>query len=130
MNQSNVQVIQGFYAALGQGDIETALTYLDPEFVLYQADSLPYGGVYHGYAGVTEFFTLFGQTWQQFQSLEAEYLNAGDYVIVRSRIQGHTKQTNNQVEMPMIQVFQMRHGKAIAAYPFYWDTAKLLQALI
>ncbi|MBC8161499.1 MAG: nuclear transport factor 2 family protein [Roseiflexaceae bacterium] len=129
MVQSNVQVIQDFYADLGRGELSAAFTHLDPEFELHQAESLPYGGVYRGYESVTKFFEVFGRTWANFQSTDVEYLEAGDYVIVRSRIRGQAKQSGNELEMPMIQVFQMRDGKAITAHPFYWDTARLLQVL-
>lgn len=129
MTQSNVQVIQDFYAALGRGELNAAFAHLDPEFELHQAESLPYGGVFRGHTGVTKFFEVFRQTWANFESVDVEYFAAGDNVIVYSRIRGRAKQNDNELEMPMIQVFRMRSGKAITAHPFYWDTARLLEAI-
>lgn len=130
MSQKNVQNIQAFYAALSRGDVEVAFTYLDPAFVLHQADSLPYGGTYQGHEAVKAFFEIFNRIWEQFQSVEVDYLAIGDEVFVRSRIRGRVRQTGREVEMPMVQIFHMQEGKAIAAYPFYWDTATLLEALM
>lgn len=58
----NVATMERVYAAVPAGDLDTALSLLDPEvtIVYYGSDATPYTGEYHGIDGAVEFFTRVG----------------------------------------------------------------------
>ena len=64
-----ITVIQRFYEAEtayltpGGGDFEALAATLDPECVLHQPASLPYGGEWRGPAGFAHWLQAFGAQW-------------------------------------------------------------------
>jgi hypothetical protein len=44
MSHDNVRIVQAVYGARGRGDLAALLPHLDPEFVAYESDALPYAG--------------------------------------------------------------------------------------
>ena len=95
-----------------------------------QADSLPFGGVYIGWAGyldVTE--KLFGKmrkvhlelidTWQANQcSLVAHFM-----------LEAISKSTKEKISMPLLEIWEFEGDKVSAITPFYHDTHLLSELL-
>ncbi len=128
MSAQNIQIIQDFYERLQQRGHESAFGLLAPDFVLHQAESLPYAGVYRGVEGVKKFFSVFFQIWQTFHSDKIEYFSLDDErVLALSQVRA-TAKTGHQIDMPMAQVFSVRNGRILEARPFYWDTAEVKRA--
>ena len=126
---SNQEIVEEFYAHLRNGDMQSAFSLLHEDFVLHQADSLPYGGDYVGHDGIRQFFGLLGETWGDFGSYNVEYIDSGDRVVAISRMKGTIKGTNTTLDIPMVQVYKIKDGKLLETYPFYWDTAAIAEAV-
>lgn len=128
-NASLTAVVESFYAALGRSDYDAAFGLLADDFVLAQAESLPYGGTWEGTDGVRAFFQRLSDTWARFGSRETRYLTDGTTTVVALSVaEGETK-AGEQFEMPMAQVYTVRGGKLVEARPFYFDTAALNRAV-
>jgi len=58
----NIAATKAIYAAIPAGDLDTALSHLDPEvrITYYGTDAVPYAGEHNGTAGAVEFFTIVG----------------------------------------------------------------------
>lgn len=106
-----------------------ALEEISPEIVSHQAESLPYGGNYHGHDGFKQFATKLGATWQQQFTAVEEFIDAGDKVIVRERLKAQAKGNGKEINVPVIEIFTVRDEKIVGIEVFYWDTAAVLQAL-
>lgn len=77
----NRQIVVDFYAAGVRGDLDSFLSYLSDDFVLYEPPFLPYGGAYHGKQAMLEGFGEIGR-YLDVKGLEVDHLVAdGEHVI-------------------------------------------------
>ena len=127
--------IQRFYEAEatyltpGRGDFHALAATLDPECVLYQPASLPYGGEWHGPEGFERWLKAFGVQWSSLEVKDSEFYPVGDIVFSRSHVYAVARASNQAVDWPLLQFFRMRDSRILELRPFHWDTAAMLPAL-
>ncbi|AUX42405.1 uncharacterized protein SOCE26_038360 [Sorangium cellulosum] len=129
MKLTNQQVIQSIYDTGKTDDFETILSFMDPDLVIQEAESLPYGGTYHGPEG---FHRLIARVFESVRSLHVEVegmLADGDQVIAMLRVKLGLKGSDREFETKVAEYWRLRDGKVIELRPFYWDTAALVSAL-
>lgn len=129
MSQANVQAIQNLYAKAEQGDMQAALQMLDPDIVVHEQESLPYGGTYNGYEGYQQLFTNLMGVWDDFKFNPQQFIDGGDYVIAIIQLQGRAKSTGKSLDMRMLELWQMRDGRGVDCVSLVYDTAKMLELL-
>src|SRR5215217_5029866 len=130
MSQENVAAIQRLFAAVEQRDLEGVLAAYTPDVVIDEAESLPYGGTYHGLDGAERHAYAYEATWAPLQepgarSLDAEVLDAGEHVVVLWRQQGQTPDGTRSLDLPAVSVYRMRDGRIVEARMFQQDTAAI-----
>ncbi|MGM7645981.1 hypothetical protein ACSVDM_13855 [Nocardia sp. JW2] len=59
----------------GAASFATLAPFFGPAVVLRQADSLPYGGIWHGHDGLERFFLAMSATWDRFELAEQTFLS-------------------------------------------------------
>ncbi|HEV8159084.1 MAG TPA: nuclear transport factor 2 family protein [Pyrinomonadaceae bacterium] len=119
------------FEAVERRDLAEVLAAYDPKIVIREADTLPYGGVYQGYEGAQKHAAGYVQTWGNFQTadeqkMDAEFLDAGDYVIVRWR--QRAANGGQKFDSSAASVYKLRNGKIVESEMFQ-DTAAVLQFL-
>src|SRR5688572_26220294 len=131
-NMSPQAALDRFYAAEAQysadpSDIhwKTLADCIDREFVLYQADSLPYGGEWRGRDGSKDWMRAMAESWVQFKVEEPRVIFGDDSVVAVVKLIGEARRTGRKVEMPLTQVIRIRDGRLLEVRPFYWDTAAI-----
>ena len=130
-----ITAIQRFYEAEaayltpGGGDFDALAATLDPECVLYQPVSLPYGGEWRGPAGFERWLKAFGAQWSSLEVKDSKFYPVGDVVFSRSHVYAVARVSNQGVDWPLLQFFRMREAKILELHPFHWDTAAMLPAL-
>lgn len=129
MKLTNQQVIQSIYEMGKTGDFETMLSFMDHDLVIHEADSLPYGGTYHGPEGFRRLITAVFQTFRSFEVEVDGMLSDGDQVIAMLRLKLGLKDSDRVFETRVAEYWRLRDGKAIELRPFYWDTAALAAAV-
>jgi ketosteroid isomerase-like protein len=107
-------------------------TYAD-DIVITEAASLPYGGVYHGHHGAVRHALAYTATWDHLQSagdrrMEPLIWSAGDRVVALWR-QKATAADGRHLDLPVVDVIELRNGKVGSLHMFPADTAKLLEFL-
>ncbi|HVJ09465.1 MAG TPA: nuclear transport factor 2 family protein [Acidisarcina sp.] len=117
------------YLASEARDFSEIAVTLDPECVIYQPASLPYGGEWRGHSGFEAWMKAFAQQWSSLEVKDAELYPNGDVIVSKSHVYAVAKTTGHAVDWPLLQFFRMRQKKIIELRPFYWDTAALLAAL-
>ena len=127
MSKKSVEIIAELYEALARRDLSTILGLIDPEIIVSQTRLLPWGGEYHGFEGVQQFFT------ELFQSVESqlaveEFVDAGDRVIVIGSTRGRVRATGAQFNIRAVHVWTVKDGKGVRFEPNV-DTPKMLEAL-
>ena len=134
MSQENVEIIRRLFKAVEERDFPGYLAAYDPEIVIRDAESLPYGGVYHGLEGAKQHAESAAQIWDNLQTsaerkLDATFLDAGDYVVALWRQKGLMTSSGRKFDLPAVNVYKMRGGKIVESQMFHADTFAILQFL-
>jgi ketosteroid isomerase-like protein len=66
-------------------------------------------------------FARLGTDWDGFAAIPAEYLDAGDTVVVLGRYHGTYKATGRALDAQLVHVWRVADGKAVA-FQQYTDT--------
>lgn len=127
---STVDLVKRSYAAFARADMDGVLGDMDPGIEWHQAQGLPHGGTYVGLEAVRRniFDPLGEEWWDEFSAVPAEFLDAGDEVVVLGRYRGVAKGTGKQMDVPFVHVWTVRGEKAVRFRQFL-DTAGWVEAL-
>ena len=117
------------YLTSGGGDFSGIAATLDPECVIYQPASLPYGGEWRGHSGFEAWMQAFSQQWSRLEVKDVELYPNNDVVVSKSHVYAVAKATGLHLDWPLLQFFRVRGDKILELRPFYWDTAALQAAL-
>jgi ketosteroid isomerase-like protein len=124
---SNVDTARSAYQAFGSGDLAALQNSFAENAVWVTSDELPLGGEVRGRDQIMGNFAQIPNYWSSF-SVEAEdFIDAGDYVIVR----GTQRASNDKgsFEAPFVHVLEYDgDGKAVRG-EFFTDSAKAAKLL-
>lgn len=135
MPYENLEATRRLFKAVEKRDVTGVLAAYAPEVIIRDAESLPYGGVYHGLEGAMQHAEGALQTWNSLQPSSAErqmdgmFLDAGDYVIVLWRLKGRDVTCDRTLNSPTVSVYKLRDGKIVESQMFYSDTTAIVQFL-
>ncbi len=134
MSQMNVETIRHLFKAVEERDFASYIAAYDAEAVIRDAESLPYGGVYHGIAGAQQHVEGAAQTWNHLQppvqrKMDAVFLDAGNYVVVLWHLKGISPSNGRKLDLPAVNVYKMRDAKVLESQMFYADTWAIQQFL-
>jgi ketosteroid isomerase-like protein len=129
MASRNVDVVRGMLEAYSRGGSEAVLEFIHPDFhgevppeVSAEPDS------YDGHEGVRRYFALFSEVIDDLEFEPYEFIEAGDRVLVVSRLSGRGKGSGIPVEMEAYTVGEVR-GDKLAAMWAYGSRDAALEAL-
>src|SRR5215207_8792436 len=133
MPNTNVEIVRRLFRTVEERDLETMFDLYDPQIVIRESPSLPYGGEYHGHEGVVGHGLGYLATWQPVQqpgdeALEAEFFDAGERVFVRWR-QKATAPDGEHLDLPAISEYRLRDGKIVGSSMHHLDTEAILAFL-
>ncbi|MEV6389847.1 nuclear transport factor 2 family protein [Nocardia xishanensis] len=120
-----------YFAAGGPGRAPFATTlapFFAEDVVLYQADGMPYGGIWRGHAGLERFFVAMAAVWESFEMVEQQFLAAGETAVVRTEVLARARATGRELRFPILQTLRIEDGRIAEVRPFYWDTKEIAAA--
>src|SRR5215472_1933593 len=125
--------VRRMFEAAERRDAQALLSTYADDIVITEAASLPYGGIYHGHHGAVRHARAYTATWDHLQSagdrrMEPLIMPAGDRVVVLWR-QKATAADGRHLDLPVVDVIEVRNGKVGSLHMFPADTAKLLEFL-
>ena len=126
MSQSNKEKVQAMFDAMAAGDFELMQSYLHPDVIVTEAESLPYHGIHKGPDAYIQLVHTVVGTWDDLQLSVQAMAEAGDMVMVVSEFAGKNK-LGVAFNMPMTEVFYFTDGKISEVRPYYFDTHKLAE---
>ena len=122
----NSQTVESFYAAMGRGDIPTAISTLDPQIVWREAENFIYAD-HSPYVGVdavlSGLFARLGGEWDNFSAVPDQIVDGGDTVVALGRYGGVYKATGAKMNAQFVHVFRFKNGKVVE-FQQYTDTAQ------
>lgn len=133
MSTENVEIVRRLFRAVEERDLAGILDAYDPEIVIHEADSLPYGGDHRGPEGARRHAHGFWRTWRFLQSSEetklgATFLDGGDRVVVLFRHRAHSAD-GKKIDLPVVGVYAVRGGKVVETRMFHFDTVQISEFL-
>ena len=129
MGEHSEEVVRGIYDALGRGDTAGVLGAMADDIKWYEAEGMPYGGLYRGGAAIAQ--NVFGPITQDipnFAVTPEQFIASGDTVAVVVRYTGTGKDTGKELDLPVVHVWDVRDGK-LAQFRQFVDTAKFLEVV-
>ncbi|MGW6332977.1 nuclear transport factor 2 family protein [Nocardia rhamnosiphila] len=117
------QVLDELSETFASNDFEAMLRLFDENCVVREAPDLPFGGDWTGRDGVAALSA------RQAEYFEMVPTSLGVYEIDESRLIMHTsmqmtsRATGAQETIPIMEMYTVRDGLIIEAFPFYWDAA-------
>lgn len=129
MGEQSVEVVRGIYDAFGRGDMAGVLGAMADDIKWYEAEGLPYGGVYHGGEAVAQ--NVFGPVMQDIPNFAVspeQFIATGDTVAVVARYTGTGKDTGKELDLQVVHVYDVRDGKVVQFRQFV-DTAKFREVV-
>ena len=130
LDSSRVAILEKFLE-FGRSRDMTALEAMVTEDIrIQQAPSLPFGGVYVGWAGyldVTE--QLFGRMRKVHLELIETWDGPQCSLIAQFTLNAVSKRTREAICMPLLEKWEFKDDKVAAITPFYFDTHLLSKQL-
>ncbi len=90
---------------------------------------LPDPGPFVGLAGVRRFWELWGESFDDFRAEPEEYFDAGDSVIVITRVRGRGRDSGAAVDTPGFPMVWTVRDELIVRVEMFDDRAKALAAV-
>jgi len=119
-------IIDALYAATGAGDFDTAETLLTDDFIVTEAEGLPYAGVYTGKRALRDLYTKV-MSMMDVAGLEitAHCTTDGDYACTLLQFSFADPKL---APAPLAEMYKFRDGKVCEIKPFYFDPAPIVAA--
>jgi ketosteroid isomerase-like protein len=124
MSQENVEIVQAMYDAYLRGDGGAARDACHPE-IEWDGRHLPGGRVYHGHAGVREFFRIWQSSWDHFSVRPEKFFDAGDQVVVITR--ESARRSGLEITEQHGEIYTLANGK-IVHWRGFADPTEALEA--
>jgi hypothetical protein len=129
MSEQNIEFLKGVYGAFARGDVPAVLDAFADDIEWYEAEGLPYGGLYRGGEAVAQ--NVFGPISQDvdgFAVTPEEFVGSGDTVVAVVRYTGTGKATGKALDVSVVHVWDIRDGKA-ARFRQFIDTVKFREVV-
>ena len=124
---SNVDTARSAYEAFGRGDLDALKEMLAEDSTWLTSEELPLGGETKGRDAILGNFAQIPNYWTSFSVDPEEFIDAGDWVIVRG-----TQRAGNdggEFESPFAHLMKFSPDGKIERGEFYADSAKAAKVL-
>ncbi|MFC8537550.1 nuclear transport factor 2 family protein [Streptomyces sp. NPDC057249] len=112
----------------GKASFDLLAPFFAPDVELHQAEALPYGGIWRGHHGMTQFFLAMAEAWESFEMVEQEFLATGETAVVLTQIRARARATGRELSFPLLQAITVKDRRITEVRPFYWDTRAIADA--
>lgn len=134
MGTRNLETIRRLFAAVESRDPEALLACYHENVTIREADSLPYGGTYHGHEGALRHGMAYLRCWGALQGdeqrkLDHRLLDAGEFVVVLWRQKALHPGSGETLDAPAVSLYRMQQGRVLESTMYHFDTARLLAFL-
>jgi ketosteroid isomerase-like protein len=125
----NLDTLRQGYKNFSKGDIPALLAVFDPNIEWIEPENYPYGETHKGRENiVNEVFSKLRDEFDNFQAAPAEFIDAGDRVIVLGDYSGSFKATGKSFQCRFAHVWTIQDGVA-KKMTIYTDASRILDAM-
>jgi ketosteroid isomerase-like protein len=126
----SVDIVRGFYDALGRGDVGGVLARLHDKLEWTEAQGFPYySGTWRSPKEVLDKLLVpLSRDWDGFSARAHDFIAQGNRVVSLGEYSGTFKATGKPMTAPFAHIWTVRDGR-LARFDMCTDTAKVLEAL-
>ena len=128
--ENKIQTVQQIYGEFGKGNVEGVLNLLHDD--VSRSDSgypeIPYAAPRNGKKEVMNFFIELNNTVSFTQFEPRQFLNDGNFVVVKGFYAGKGNETEKTFESEWVNIWEVIDGK-VKNFQAFIDTHKLVSAL-
>lgn len=128
MPSTNREIIQAVFDASAEQDWDKVKSLVHDDIQVYEADSLPYAGVFKGPEQFVALIQQVFSTWEDVDHTINHIVADGEFVVILANMAGRAKTTGRTFSVPMAEVWRFRDGKVSEIRPHYFDTKALHDA--
>ncbi len=113
--QTNLSLVQGTYAAFGQGDMETFFNNL-ADTIIWESrypSNVPFSGTYQGKAALAVFFSALESTLEINEFVPQKFIPSDDLVVVLGYEQVKAKPTGVAYRNEWVHIFTIQDEKVV-----------------
>ena len=130
MDPSREAILKKFLKLGSSRDLASLEAMVSKDLRIEQADSLPFGGVYIGWAG---YLDVTQQLFGKMRKVHLELIDTWDgqqrSLVAHFMLNAISKRTHEKISMPLLEVWEFEGDKVSAITPFYHDTHLLSELL-
>ncbi|MFA7440644.1 MAG: nuclear transport factor 2 family protein [Sphingomonadaceae bacterium] len=132
MDSARYQAIRekvvNLYALTGSGNWPEVEKQLTDDFLINEAESLPYGGIYEGKDALERLYTKVFAYWEDASLDVTDITISEDNVVVILSILAKSRHTGERMKMPLCEVLHLRGDLFSGITPYYFDTLAIARA--
>ena len=130
LSSQNVAVVRALYDAVERRDAAGVWRAHAPDVVVREAESLPYGGEYHGLEGVRAHAMGFVGAWGPLQHgadlrMTPEFVAQGDRVAVLWHLRAQRADGGERLDVPAVTVHRIRDARVVESRMYHFDTVAM-----
>jgi len=126
LEAQNREIVLALYKATGRGDWAKAATLTTDDFLIREADTLPFAGNYRGLQALRDLFATVQATLGVERIDMRQVTAGGDWVVVLLDL---VLAGTPPVRVPLAEAFRLENGKVCEIVPYYFDTSVVAKAV-
>jgi ketosteroid isomerase-like protein len=127
---TNIEKVRQAYVNLDSGNVDGFFADFAEDVVAYEADGLPYAGVFKSLSECRRLFNEMMTAWSHVQWDVKEFAGGGDIVVVAFDATFTARKSGKTFKMPILELWRFREGKVVELRPFYYDTHYIREAFL
>lgn len=124
-----LDVMHAANAEAVKGNWDGVRSFFHEDLVMYEAESIPYGGAYHGHAGHAELKKKQEEAWTDNKITPIAYLGDDNHAVSITRKSAKSRVTGRPIDAHVTSWWKMRGDKVAEIRVFYEDAAAIAAAL-
>ncbi|MEZ5656384.1 MAG: nuclear transport factor 2 family protein [Sphingobium sp.] len=120
--------VENLYALTAQGRWDEVEAQMTDDFIIREAESLPFGGEYKGKKALQNLYTKVFGFWDDPSLETGDIVVSENTVIVMVTVHATSRHNGQRLAMPLCEVFHLRDGKFCGITPYYFDTVAIARA--
>ena len=108
---------------------KTYATYMSPDLVVIEPDSLPYGGRFSGKAELEEFERIYQSCWSHSEHRVLRCAAVDDHVVTLMEMTATARKTGRSITFNVTEWWRVRNQQIDHIEIFYADTNRVLETL-
>ncbi len=114
MSQSNVELVRQGFEAMREGDVETLMPFIHPEFEVTTPPELAAEpDTYRGPEGIRRYFESFYDAMDRVSFEAEDFIPVGDRVVVPAKLRTRGRTTGIETEQRIVQIWDLKGEQAI-----------------